>query len=131
LIAGCATIAKSIRPGIRVFGVEPELASDTYQSLAKGERITIPPPDTIADGLRAPTPGKLTFPVIQKLVEKIVLVTEEEIRATMRFLLERMKILVEPSGAVAPAALLFGKLPEGIRTAGAIISGGNVDLDSI
>jgi len=129
LISGCATIAKSIRPEIRVFGVEPELADDTFQSFAKGERVTIPPPDTIADGLRSPSPGKLTFPIIQKHVESILLVTEEEIRATICFILERMKILVEPSGAVAAAAILFGKLPAEVQTAGAIISGGNVDVD--
>jgi threonine dehydratase len=129
LISGCATIAKSIRPGIRIFGVEPELANDTYLSCAKGERVTIASPDTIADGLRAPAPGKLTFPIIQQHVEQILLVTEDEIRATMRFILERMKILVEPSGAVAAAALLFGKLPRDVRTAGVIISGGNVDVE--
>jgi threonine dehydratase len=129
LLAGCATIAKSMRPEIRIFGVEPEMANDTYQSLARGERVTIPAPDTIADGLRAPTPGRLTFPIIQRHVEKILLVSEEEIRAAMRFLLERMKILVEPSGAVAAAAVLFGKLPPGIGSAGVVISGGNVDVD--
>jgi len=129
MIAGCSTIAKAISPGIRVFGVEPELANDTWQSISKGERVTIPPPDTIADGLRSPAPGKLTFPVIQKNVEAILLVTEAEIRATVRFLLERMKILVEPSGAVGAAAVLFGKLPPEIRSVGVIISGGNVDLD--
>ncbi|HVW83192.1 MAG TPA: threonine/serine dehydratase [Bryobacteraceae bacterium] len=129
LISGCATIAKSILPAIRIFGVEPELANDTYQSFVKGERVTIPPPDTIADGLRSPCPGKLTFPVIQRHVEQILLVTEDEIRATVRFLLERMKILVEPSGAVAAAAVLFGKLPAGIGKAGIIVSGGNVDLE--
>jgi threonine dehydratase len=129
LISGCATIAKSMRPGIRVFGVEPELANDTYLSFAKGERVSIPPPDTMADGLRAPAPGKLTFPIVQELVESILLVTEDEIRATVRFILERMKILIEPSGAVAPAAVLFGKLPSDIKSAGVIISGGNVDLD--
>ena len=127
LLAGCSTIAASMRPGIRVFGVEPEQANDTFQSFAKGERVTIPPPDTIADGLRPPSPGKLTFPIIQTNVEQILLVTEDEIRAAMRFLIERMKILVEPSGAVAPAAALFGKLPSGIHTAGVVISGGNVD----
>jgi threonine dehydratase len=127
LLAGCATIAKSIRPGIRVFGVEPEQANDTFQSFAKGERVTIPPPDTIADGLRPPSPGKLTFPIIKANVEQVLVVTEDEIRAAMRFLIERMKILVEPSGAVAPAAALFGKLPSGIHSAGVIISGGNVD----
>jgi threonine dehydratase len=129
LISGSATIAKSVRPGIRIFGVEPELANDTYLSCAKGERVTIVSPDTIADGLRAPVPGKLTFPIIQQHVEQILLVTEDEIRATMRFILERMKILVEPSGAVAAAAVLFGKLPRDVRTAGVIISGGNVDVE--
>lgn len=129
LLAGCSTIAKEMLPDIRIFGVEPELADDTYQSFARGERVTIPTPDTIADGLRAPSPGKLTFPIIQKYVEKILLVSEEEIRATMSFLLERMKILIEPSGAVAAAAVLFGKLPPDIRSAAVVISGGNVDVD--
>jgi threonine dehydratase len=129
LISGCSTIAKSINPAIRVFGVEPELANDTWLSFAKGERVTIPPSDTIADGLRSPCPGKLTFPVIQRNVEQMILVSEAEIRATMRFMLERMKILVEPSGAVAAAAVLFRKLPAGIGRVGVIVSGGNVDLD--
>ena len=129
LLAGCSTIAKSINPAIRIFGVEPELANDTWQSFAKGERVTIAPPDTIADGLRSPSPGALTFPVIQRYVENILLVSEDEIRATLRFMLERMKILVEPSGAVAAAAVLFGKLPAGLRNTGVVISGGNVDLD--
>ncbi|MDE3198551.1 MAG: threonine/serine dehydratase [Acidobacteriota bacterium] len=129
LISGCATIAKSIDPSIRIFGVEPELANDTWQSVQKGERVTIPPPDTIADGLRSPAPGKLTFPVIQRYVENVLLVTEDEIRATVRFLLERMKILTEPSGAVAAAAVIFGKLPKEIRSAAVVISGGNADLE--
>lgn len=129
LLAGSATIAKSLRPGIRVFGVEPELANDVALSFAAGRRIAIPPPETIADGLRTPAPGKLTFPIISRHVEKILLVSEAEIRATMRFLLERLKILVEPSGAVAAAAVLFGMLPPEIRSAGVIISGGNVDFE--
>jgi len=129
LLAGSSTIAKAIRTGIRVFGVEPELANDTALSFAAGHRVTIHPPDTIADGLRAPAPGVLTFPVIRQNVENIFLVSEAEIRATMRFLLERLKILVEPSGAVSLAAVLFGKLPREIRSAGVILSGGNVDLD--
>lgn len=129
LLAGCATIAKSIRPDIRIFGVEPAVANDVYLSLEKGERVTIAPPETIADGLRTPSPGKLTFPVIQRFVESILLVSEAEIRAAMRFLMERVKIVVEPSGAVAVAAALFDKLPTGIRSAGIVISGGNVDMD--
>ena len=131
LLAGCATIAKSMRPDIRIFGVEPELANDTALSFAAGERVTISPSQTIADGLRSPSPGKLTFPIVRQLVESILLVSESEIRATMRFLLERMKILVEPSGAVAVAAILFGMLPPEIKSAGVVISGGNVDLDFI
>ena len=129
LFSGCSTIAKDINPAIRVFGVEPELANDTWLSLQKGERVTIAPPDTIADGLRSPSPGKLTFPIVQKNVERILLVTEEEIRSTMRFLMEKLHIVVEPSGAVALAAVMHGKLPAGIRTAGVILSGGNVDFD--
>jgi threonine dehydratase len=129
LLAGCATIAKSIKPDIRIFGVEPEAANDLALSIAAGERVTIPPPESIADGLRSPSPGILTFPVIQKHVEKILLVSEAEIRATMRFVLERMKILVEPSGAVGLAAVLFGMLPVEIRRVGVVISGGNVDID--
>jgi threonine dehydratase len=129
LLAGCATIAKSIRPDIRIFGVEPEAANDVALSFASGERVTIPPPETIADGLRTPCPGKLTFPVIRQNVERILLVSEAEIRATMKFLLERVKILVEPSGAVAAAAVLFGMLPPDIESAGVVISGGNTDLE--
>ena len=129
LLAGSSVIAKSIRPGIRVFGVEPESANDTALSIAAGHRVTIPPPETIADGLRPPAPGVLTFPVIQEHVERILLVSESEIRATMRLLLESAKILVEPSGAVSLAPVLFGKLPREIKSVGVILSGGNVDLD--
>jgi threonine dehydratase len=131
MIAGCSTIAKSIKPDIRVFGVEPEQANDTALSFAAGHRVTISPPESIADGLRAPAPGVLTFPVIQQNVESILLVTESEIRAAMRFLLESVKILVEPSGAVSLAPVLLGRLPREIKTAGVILSGGNVDLESL
>jgi len=131
LIAGSAIAAKSIKPSIRIIGVEPANASDTYQSFAAGKRVEIPAPDTIADGLRSPSPGELTFPVIQKYVETIVLVTEDEIRETVKFLLTRMKILVEPSGAVSAAAAMFGKLPAGLGRVGIILSGGNVDLDQL
>jgi threonine dehydratase len=127
LASGCSTIAKEINPGIRCFGVEPELGNDVWLSFRAGERVTIPPPETIADGLRTPSPGKLTFPILRRNLESIFLVTEEEIRATVRFLMERMKIVVEPSGAVGVAAALFGKLPAGIRRVGVIVSGGNLD----
>jgi threonine dehydratase len=129
LIAGCATAAKGLNPAMRVFGVEPEDANDTFLSLAAGERRQIPPPATIADGLRAPTPGAVTFPVIQRLVDGILLVSESEIKAAVKFLLTRMKILAEPSGAVPAAAALHGKLPSGARRVGLIVSGGNVDYE--
>ena len=131
LISGCAIAAKAIRPSIRVFGVEPELANDTWLSLQKGERVEIPPPPTIADGLRSPKPGALTFPIIQELVESILLVSEAEIRAAMRYLLFRMKILVEPSGAVAVAAALHRKFPAELRRIGVVLSGGNVDPEQL
>jgi threonine dehydratase len=129
LLAGSAIIARSMYPGIRIFGAEPEDGNDTLLSLRAGERVEIAPPRTLADGLRATTPGRLTFPVLKRLVEDIVLVSEEEIRAAMRYLLTRLKILVEPSGAVPAAAVLCRKLPKDVRSVGIILSGGNVDLD--
>ncbi len=129
LLAGTAVAAKAHNPDIRVFGVEPELASDWYQSLKAGKRMAIPPPLTIADGLRTPIPGEVTFPIVQELVDEILLVSEDEIKAAVRFLLSRMKLLTEPSGAVPAAALLHKKVPSGIRKAGIILSGGNVDFD--
>ena len=128
LLSGCATIAKAVQPAIRIFGAEPESANDTYLSLRAGERVTVPHPDTIADGLRAPRPGALTFPVLQQFVEAIALVTEDEIRETVKYLLLRLRVLVEPSGAVSAAAVLFGKLPPGIASVGVILSGGNMDF---
>jgi len=129
LIAGCSVAAHALNPSIRIFGVEPEDANDTFLSLKAGKPVEIPPPSTIADGLRAQSPGKLTFPLIQRHLERVLLVTEEEIRAAMRFFLTRMKLVVEPSGAAAAAAVLHGKLPAEIRRPGIVISGGNVDLD--
>jgi threonine dehydratase len=129
LISGCSIAAKHLRPGIRVIGVEPADANDTFLSLAAGKRVEVPPPETIADGLRSPAPGELTFPIIQRNVERVVVVTDSEILDAMRFLLARLKILVEPSGAVTGAAALAGKLPAGLGRTGLVLSGGNVDLD--
>ncbi len=129
LLSGCAIIARSIDPRIRIFGVEPADANDTFLSFRQGKRVEIPPPQTQADGLRATHPGELTFPILQRLAEDILLVSEDEIRAAMRFRLMRLKIVVAPSGAAAAAAVLHRKLPSGIRKAGVILSGGNMDLD--
>ena len=120
-----------MHPGIRLFGAEPEKANDTFLSLEAGERVGISPPDTIADGLRSPKPGALTFPILQALVERVILVTDDEMRAAVKYVLSRMKILVEPSGAASIAAVLFRKLPPEIRTVGVVISGGNVDLEDL
>jgi threo-3-hydroxy-L-aspartate ammonia-lyase len=126
LISGCATAAK--RPSLRVIGVEPEAGNDTWLSLQRGERVEIPVPKTIADGLQVNAPGKLTFPIIQALVERILLVSDEEMIATLRFMLEQMKVLVEPSGAVGAAALFHHKFDLTAQRVGVILSGGNVDL---
>jgi threonine dehydratase len=128
LISGCATIAKSLQPSIRIFGVEPEAGNDYWLSRRAGYRVEIASPDTIADGLRTTKPGVHTFPIVQSLVEDVLLVTDDEIREALRFLLARMKIVVEPSGAVGVAALLHAKIPPGLRRVGVVLSGGNVDL---
>ncbi len=131
LLSGCATIAREMKPSIRIFGVEPADGNDTCLSFHAGEIRSVPLPQTIADGLRSTQPGELTFPIIRRLAEQILLVTDDEMRAAIRFLLAHLKIVVEPSGAVGAAALLFHKLPPGIRRAGVILSGGNVDLDRL
>ena len=128
LLTGCATAAKHLRPGIRVFGVEPEAGNDTWLSFHKGERVEIPVPHTIADGLQQSTPGKLTFPIVQNLVEDILLVSDNELIETLRFMLERMKVLIEPSGAAAAAAIRHRKFDFAGQRVGVILSGGNVDL---
>lgn len=131
LLSGCATIIKAMNPAVRVFGAEPEGANDTFLSLMAGERVAVPHPETIADGLRAPKPGELTFPILRTLVERVLLVSDDEMRAAVKFMLLRLKVLVEPSGACAIAAVLFRKLPAAIRSVGVIISGGNVDFEEL
>jgi threonine dehydratase len=131
LIAGCATAAKHLRPQITVYGVEPETADDTAQSLAKGERVEIAVPHTIADGLRVPCPGALTFPIVQKTVEDILLVSDDEMIETLSWMLERMKVLVEPSGVVGAAAVRHHKADFSGKRVGVILSGGNVDREKL
>ncbi|HEY2016530.1 MAG TPA: threonine/serine dehydratase [Bryobacteraceae bacterium] len=131
LLSGCSVIARELQPVIRIFGAEPAGANDTFLSLQAGERVTVARPDTIADGLRSPRPGELTFPLLQRLVEQVVLVSDDEMRAAVKFMLLRLKILVEPSGAASVAAVLFHKLPPEIRSVGVVISGGNVDFEEL
>lgn len=126
LMAGASLITRHIAPSVRLFGAEPERANDTWLSLQAGERREIPPSDTIADGLRSPMPGALTFPVLQRELEGILLVTEEEIQAAVRWLADTVHLVVEPSGAVPVAAILAGKLPPEVCRAGVILSGGNI-----
>jgi threonine dehydratase len=127
LFAGVSTAAKALNPGIRCFAVEPDTADDTRQSFLKGERVSIPPPPTIADGLRVQSPGRLTFPVLQKTAEDVLTVSDDQIVETIKFFLFRMKLLVEPSGAAAAAAVLMNKLPSDARRVGVVLSGGNID----
>ena len=129
MVSGCSLIAKEMAPGIRVYGVEPELANDTFLSLQAGHRVKVDASGTIADGLRSPMPGELTFAIMQRNLSGVLTVSEAEILEAMRFLLGRMKLLAEPSGAVCVAAALAGKLPAESRRVGLVISGGNVDLE--
>jgi threo-3-hydroxy-L-aspartate ammonia-lyase len=125
LLAGCATVAAE--HGVRVIGVEPEAGDDVRRSLRAGHRVEIPVPRTIADGQQTTAPGELNFPIIQRLVEDVVTVSDAELVATMVLAFERMKVVLEPSGASALAAVLHGRVP-GIagRRVGVTLSGGNV-----
>lgn len=132
LIAGCAIAAQSIKPGLRVFGAEPSGADDAARSKAAGQWLPQTHPNTIADGLLTST-GQLTWPVIRDRVEHIFTVSDEEILATMRLVWERMKLIVEPSGAVAAAVALSDafRAITGVHKVGVIFSGGNVNLDKL
>jgi threonine dehydratase len=131
LISGCAVAARHLAPAVEVWGVEPEAGDDTRQSLARGEIVHIETPHTIADGAQTQHSGQLTFPVIQALVRGIVTVSDEQLARAMRFFAERMKIVVEPTGALGAAAAFkaaAGLPPLQGRRVGVIVSGGNVDL---
>jgi threo-3-hydroxy-L-aspartate ammonia-lyase len=128
LIAGCATVAKALRPGAQVVGVEPELGDDTRRSLAAGKRINGGVPRTIADGLQTAEPGELTFEVNRHRVDEVVTASDAEILDAMAFLFDRLKIVTEPSGAIAVAALLAGRIEANGGRVGVIVSGGNVGV---
>ncbi|MBE9375244.1 pyridoxal-phosphate dependent enzyme [Saccharopolyspora sp. HNM0983] len=125
LIAGCATAARSVQPDLRIVAAEPLAADDTSRSLRAGRRVRIPVPDTIADGLAAPEPGELTFEVNRRLIDEIRTVPEDEVRAAVLLAFERLKLVIEPSAAVAVAALLGGRPQPGERI-GVVLSGGNI-----
>ncbi len=127
LLCGTAVAAKFLKPGLKVYGVEPALADDVAQSLRAGKRISIPSPATIADGLRTNCTGEKNFPIIQEHVAGILTVSEDAIRTAMRRLKEVLHLEVEPSAAVPYAAILEGKLPTTHRRVGLILTGGNVD----
>ena len=130
LLAGCATVARALSPQCRIIGVETEGADDWVQSLAAGERVLIPPPTTIADGIRSRRPGELPWRQVRATVDHVGLVSDDEVKEAMRYLVLRMKTLVEPSGAVAPAMALSGRhgIAPGAKV-GVVISGGNCDVD--
>src|SRR5687767_12272875 len=128
LLTGCAIAAKHLAPACRVIGVEPAAGDDATRSFRTKSLQTIPYPDTIADGARTTSLGALTFPLLLQHVDDMLTVTDEELLRTMFFLWERMKIVVEPTGALAACALLEKKIDaKGLRV-GIVLSGGNVDL---
>jgi threonine dehydratase len=128
LIAGVATAVKALAPQARVVGVEPEAGDDVARSLRAGTRLSVDVPRTIADGQQVTEAGELTWEVIRALVDDVVTVTDAEIVDAMRLLFERVKVVAEPSGATALAAVLAGRVGmRGGGTVGVVISGGNVD----
>jgi len=128
LLAGSALSAAALAPACSVVGVEPEAGNDGQQSLARGEIVHIPAPRTIADGAASTHLGAYNFPIIQRLVGRIVTVSDAQLVGTMRFFAERMKLVVEPTGCLAAAAALDGVLPVAGKRVGVLVSGGNVDL---
>jgi threonine dehydratase len=130
LLSGCAVAAKGLRPEIRLWGVEPEAGDDMKRSVEAGRPVEIPLPATIADALQTTRPAERTLAIVRFLTEGILTVSDLELRRAMAFLASRMKIVVEPGGAAAIAALLHGKVPDAAgRCVGVVLSGGNVDPD--
>ncbi len=130
LISGCATACASLAPAARVIGVEPAASDDVARSLASGRRERVTVGRTIADGQQTPAPGELTWPVIRALVDAVVTVSDAQIVDAMRFCFERLKLVVEPSGACALAAILAGEVAVAGLRVGVVVSGGNVGADA-
>jgi len=130
LLSGCAVVAHHLCPRTLVYGVEPEAGNDWQLSFNRGTPQRIALPATIADGLQAPSPGALTWPIVHELVAGILTVSDDEICDGMRAAADHLSLIVEPSGAVALAAAMRGKLPQRQARVGIVVSGGNVDRDS-
>ncbi|SDY29576.1 threonine dehydratase [Collimonas sp. OK242] len=128
LLSGCAIAAAHLSPDCIVIGVEPEAGNDVQQSLRSGNIVHIPVPDTIADGAQTQHVGKLVLPILQAYVKDIVTVSDDQLRTQMRFFAERMKIVVEPAGCLAAAAVMHRALAFAGAKVGVIVSGGNVDM---
>jgi threonine dehydratase len=127
LLSGCTIAATGLQPRIKMVGVETETSDDWVQSLRAGHPIRIPPPETIADGIRTQQPGAFTFPIVQALAHSVLSVTDDEVKDAMRLMLLRLKVLVEPTGAVPVALLLSNRLNLKDQKVGVILSGGNAD----
>ena len=128
LLSGCALAARALRPGCRVVGVEPEAGDDATRSFKTGVLHTVHNPQTIADGARTPYLGTLTFPLVRENVDDMVTVSDDDLVRAMRFVWERMKLVVEPTGVLALAAAMHGQIDVAGHRGGSILSGGNVDL---
>jgi threo-3-hydroxy-L-aspartate ammonia-lyase len=130
-LAGAGVVTAAADPGTRLIGVETSAGDKNRRSLRAGERVRIPVPRTIADGVTGEIPGELTFPLIRRHVHEVLVVDDDEIRAAMALLFDEMKLVVEPSGALAAAAVLAGRIDAPGARVGAVLSGGNIDLDRL
>ena len=128
LLSGCAIAAGHLSPGIKVVGVEPAAGDDAARSFRTRQLVHIDVPQTIADGARTQSLGAITFPLVLRHVHDVITVTDAQLVEAMRFLWERMKLVVEPTGVLGLAAVLSGRIDAGGRRVGVILSGGNVDL---
>lgn len=132
LIGGIAVGARGTKPGLAVWGVEPDTADDAARSIASGSIVHIAPPDTIADGIRTAAVGDITFPILRQELAGIATVSDDEIRSALRVLASRLKLLVEPTGAVGVAAVMEGRIPDiAGRRVGVVLCGGNADLGAL
>jgi len=131
LVSGCAIAAHALSPGIKVLAVEPSLGDDVQRSFRTGTIQSVVNPATIADGARTAAPGEVTFPLIMRYVSDVLTVDDTELARAMWYLWERLKVIVEPTGALAAAALLEGKLDARGQRVGVVLSGGNVDMKAL